>query len=160
MTTQSDDIEDSAAPLIEHLAELRTRLIRAVIAFFIAMCLCFFVAEPLLDILKKSFDRASNEYMDNWCGSLFEPPETRTNRQQVSEWGRAHFGFDKYDQKSEAIPLLTPHGELTCVWQRGIWLGRKDSRGSYLGYDVEFTNMMEARGFERIQFWPSLGKLA
>ncbi|ATI42014.1 twin-arginine translocase subunit TatC [Pacificitalea manganoxidans] len=51
MTTQSDDIEDSAAPLIEHLAELRTRLIRAVIAFFIAMCLCFFVAEPLLDIL-------------------------------------------------------------------------------------------------------------
>jgi sec-independent protein translocase protein TatC len=46
-----DEIEASAAPLIEHLAELRTRLIRSVLAFFVAMVLCFFVAEPLLDFL-------------------------------------------------------------------------------------------------------------
>ena len=32
-----DDIEDSAAPLIEHLAELRTRLIRSVLAFIVGM---------------------------------------------------------------------------------------------------------------------------
>ena len=44
-------IEASAAPLIEHLAELRTRLIRAVIAFLIAMVLCFTVAEPILNFL-------------------------------------------------------------------------------------------------------------
>ncbi|WP_138469902.1 twin-arginine translocase subunit TatC [Poseidonocella sp. HB161398] len=46
-----DDIDDSSAPLIEHLAELRTRLIRSVLAFVIAMVLCFTVAEQLLDFL-------------------------------------------------------------------------------------------------------------
>jgi sec-independent protein translocase protein TatC len=46
-----DEIEDSSAPLIEHLAELRTRLIRSVIAFLIAMIACFTVAEPILEFL-------------------------------------------------------------------------------------------------------------
>jgi sec-independent protein translocase protein TatC len=45
------EIEESSAPLIEHLAELRTRLIRAFIAFIIGMCICFFFAEGLLDFL-------------------------------------------------------------------------------------------------------------
>ncbi|MFK7838200.1 MAG: twin-arginine translocase subunit TatC, partial [Sulfitobacter sp.] len=49
--SQSDDIEDSAAPLIEHLAELRTRLIRAVIAFLVGIILAFIVAEPILQFL-------------------------------------------------------------------------------------------------------------
>jgi sec-independent protein translocase protein TatC len=50
-TDENDEIEASAAPLIEHLAELRTRLIRSVLAFFVAMVACFFVAEPILDLL-------------------------------------------------------------------------------------------------------------
>lgn len=49
--SQTDDIEESSAPLIEHLAELRTRLIRSAIAFIIAMVLCFIVAEPILQFL-------------------------------------------------------------------------------------------------------------
>ncbi|MEM7488459.1 MAG: twin-arginine translocase subunit TatC [Pseudomonadota bacterium] len=52
MTDRRDDeIEDSSAPLIEHLAELRTRLIRSVIAFLVAMIACFTVAEPILNFL-------------------------------------------------------------------------------------------------------------
>ncbi|MGB3553781.1 MAG: twin-arginine translocase subunit TatC [Jannaschia sp.] len=51
MSSTPDDIEDSSAPLIEHLAELRTRLIRSVIAFLIAMIACFVVAEPILNFL-------------------------------------------------------------------------------------------------------------
>ena len=47
----SDDIEDSSAPLIEHLAELRTRLIRCVIAFIIGIVVAFTVAEPILQFL-------------------------------------------------------------------------------------------------------------
>ncbi len=47
----ADEIEDSAAPLIEHLAELRTRLIRSVLAFVVGMILCFTVAEPILNFL-------------------------------------------------------------------------------------------------------------
>ncbi|WP_298433280.1 twin-arginine translocase subunit TatC [uncultured Jannaschia sp.] len=50
-TDTPDEIEDSSAPLIEHLAELRTRLIRSVIAFLVAMIACFIVAEPILNFL-------------------------------------------------------------------------------------------------------------
>ncbi|NNU81859.1 twin-arginine translocase subunit TatC [Halovulum dunhuangense] len=50
-TNNTDDIDDSAAPLIEHLAELRTRLIRSVIAFLVGMIVCFMAAEAILDFL-------------------------------------------------------------------------------------------------------------
>lgn len=46
-----DEIDDSSAPLIEHLAELRTRLIRSALAFVIAMVACFTIAEPILNFL-------------------------------------------------------------------------------------------------------------
>ncbi|MEO1293787.1 MAG: twin-arginine translocase subunit TatC [Pseudomonadota bacterium] len=46
-----DELEDSAAPLIEHLAELRTRLIRSVVAFLIGMVVCFTFAGTILDFL-------------------------------------------------------------------------------------------------------------
>jgi sec-independent protein translocase protein TatC len=48
-----DQIEDSSAPLIEHLAELRTRLIRSVLAFVVAMVACFAVAQPILGIIQQ-----------------------------------------------------------------------------------------------------------
>lgn len=48
-----ENIEDSSAPLIEHLAELRTRLIRSVIAFLVGMIICFTVAEPILGFLSE-----------------------------------------------------------------------------------------------------------
>ena len=47
----ADEIEDSAAPLIEHLTELRTRLIRSVVAFIIGMVICFTVATPIFNFL-------------------------------------------------------------------------------------------------------------
>ncbi|PTX56495.1 sec-independent protein translocase protein TatC [Litoreibacter ponti] len=46
-----DEIEDSSAPLIEHLAELRTRLIRSVLAFVVGMVICFSFGSMLLDFL-------------------------------------------------------------------------------------------------------------
>lgn len=46
-----DEIEDSAAPLIEHLAELRSRLINSVVAFLIGMVICFTVATPIFNFL-------------------------------------------------------------------------------------------------------------
>ena len=45
------EVEDSTAPLIEHLTELRTRIIRSVIAFLIGMIICFPFAEYILSIL-------------------------------------------------------------------------------------------------------------
>ena len=51
MSRTKDEIEDSSAPLIEHLAELRSRLIWSVLAFVVAMVICFSVGGTLLDFL-------------------------------------------------------------------------------------------------------------
>ena len=46
-----DELDDTSAPLIEHLAELRTRLIWSVLAFVGAMLACFPFAESILEFL-------------------------------------------------------------------------------------------------------------
>jgi sec-independent protein translocase protein TatC len=46
-----EDIEATKAPLIEHLIELRSRLIRAAIAFGVALVACFFFAKQIYNIL-------------------------------------------------------------------------------------------------------------
>ncbi len=53
MTTEEDEkeIEASKAPLMTHLIELRSRLIKALAAFFIAAAFCFFFAKPIYNIL-------------------------------------------------------------------------------------------------------------
>lgn len=47
----NDAIEDSAAPLIEHLAELRNRIIKSLAAFLVAMMLAFTVWNPIFNFL-------------------------------------------------------------------------------------------------------------
>lgn len=44
-------IDDSSAPLIEHLTELRGRLIRSLLAFVVMMMMCFVVAEQIYEFL-------------------------------------------------------------------------------------------------------------
>lgn len=46
-----DDIDASKAPLMEHLIELRQRLIYAAIAFFAMFMLCFTIARHIYDVL-------------------------------------------------------------------------------------------------------------
>ncbi|MEZ5750673.1 MAG: twin-arginine translocase subunit TatC [Paracoccaceae bacterium] len=50
-TASQDTIDDTSAPLIEHLAELRMRLIWSVLAFVVAMLVCFAFGDALLDFL-------------------------------------------------------------------------------------------------------------
>ena len=50
-TKRPDDIDDSSAPLIEHLAELRTRLIWSALAFIAAMVVCYAVWQPIYNFL-------------------------------------------------------------------------------------------------------------
>ena len=49
--SQTDDIDASSAPLIEHLIELRNRLLWAVSSYVVAILGCFTVAEPILNFL-------------------------------------------------------------------------------------------------------------
>jgi len=51
MTTDAEDIEATKAPLMDHLIELRSRLIKAVIAFAVMFGLCFAFAKDIYNIL-------------------------------------------------------------------------------------------------------------
>jgi sec-independent protein translocase protein TatC len=59
-----DDMDASSAPLIEHLAELRTRLIRAVMAFIVGIVVAFTVAEPILQFLLGPIETTLRELGD------------------------------------------------------------------------------------------------
>ena len=58
----NDEIEDTSAPLIEHLAELRTRLIRSVIALLVGISVFFipiqgdFIAEHVLEFMLRPIE--------------------------------------------------------------------------------------------------------
>jgi len=48
---KEDELDESSAPLIEHLAELRTRIIWSMLAFIIAMVLSYTVWKPIYNFL-------------------------------------------------------------------------------------------------------------
>jgi sec-independent protein translocase protein TatC len=52
-----DEIDASRAPLIEHLTELRQRLIYSLLAFFGTFVVCFFFAKPIYNVLVWPFVR-------------------------------------------------------------------------------------------------------
>jgi sec-independent protein translocase protein TatC len=58
MKTEEDEkeVEATKAPLMEHLIELRSRLIKALIAFFITFIFCFFFAGRIYNVLIFPFE--------------------------------------------------------------------------------------------------------
>ena len=53
-----DELAGTEAPLIDHLIELRKRLIRSVIVIFVLLIGCFFIAGPIFDILVQPYREA------------------------------------------------------------------------------------------------------
>ena len=68
--SSSVEIEDSTAPLIEHLIELRSRLIKSLLAFVIGMVICFAVWNPIFDFLTHPLCDALETGGQN-CGLIF-----------------------------------------------------------------------------------------
>ncbi|MDB6179468.1 twin-arginine translocase subunit TatC [Paracoccus sp. Z330] len=66
---QEDELDDSSAPLIEHLAELRTRIIWSLVAFMVAMVLCYTVWNPIYNFLTQPICHAL-EARDQECGLI------------------------------------------------------------------------------------------
>ncbi|WP_336068382.1 twin-arginine translocase subunit TatC [Nitratireductor rhodophyticola] len=60
---RDDDIDQSSAPLIEHLIELRSRLMWALAGFFVAFLVCFFFAKQIFNLLVIPFQWATQ-----WAG--------------------------------------------------------------------------------------------
>ncbi|MEW9835553.1 twin-arginine translocase subunit TatC [Mesorhizobium marinum] len=57
-TNDQDEVDKSSAPLIEHLIELRSRLMWSLGGFFIAFLVCFFFAKQLFNLLVIPFQWA------------------------------------------------------------------------------------------------------
>jgi sec-independent protein translocase protein TatC len=70
----SDNLDDSSAPLIEHLTELRTRLIRSVMAFLVGMIICFTVATPIFNFLTNPLCQVLAERGQD-CDLIFISPQ-------------------------------------------------------------------------------------
>ncbi len=68
--SDSDEIDDTSAPLIEHLAELRTRLIRASMAFIVAMVISFAFWNPIFNFLTHPLCNAMAERGHEDCGLI------------------------------------------------------------------------------------------
>jgi sec-independent protein translocase protein TatC len=58
MAFRIQDIDDSQAPLLDHLIELRTRLLRALVAFGIAFAVCFYYADRIFAFLVEPLTKA------------------------------------------------------------------------------------------------------
>jgi sec-independent protein translocase protein TatC len=54
-----DDIDATRAPLIEHLVELRSRLIKSILAFVVAFAVCFSVAGHIFNLLLVPYEIAA-----------------------------------------------------------------------------------------------------
>ncbi|MBV1703738.1 MAG: twin-arginine translocase subunit TatC [Hyphomicrobiales bacterium] len=50
------DIEATKAPLMDHLLELRSRLIKSVLAFLVAFAVCYFFSRRIFDVLIHPFE--------------------------------------------------------------------------------------------------------
>jgi sec-independent protein translocase protein TatC len=61
--SEKDEIDKSAAPLMEHLIELRRRLMWSIGGFFVAFLFCFFFAKQLFNLLVIPFKWATR-----WAG--------------------------------------------------------------------------------------------
>ncbi len=55
---EEDELESSKAPLLDHLVELRTRIVRSVIAFLICFIICFAFARPIFQFLTQPLANA------------------------------------------------------------------------------------------------------
>lgn len=52
------DLDESEAPLLDHLVELRTRLLRCILALFLAFCVCFYFADDIFSLLVRPLTAA------------------------------------------------------------------------------------------------------
>jgi sec-independent protein translocase protein TatC len=51
MVFEIKDIDETRAPLLDHLIELRTRLVRSIFALLVGFGVCFYFADPIIGFL-------------------------------------------------------------------------------------------------------------
>jgi sec-independent protein translocase protein TatC len=70
----TDDVESSRAPLLEHLNELRSRLIKCLLALALGTIVSFFFAETIYDLLVRPFASVAEEIRGSQLEFIFTAP--------------------------------------------------------------------------------------
>ena len=86
------DIEDSRAPLMEHLIELRTRLMWSVAAIVLMFGVCFYFAEDIFNILLYPYERAAGD-QENLKLIFTAPQEYFFTQLKLALFGAIFFAF-------------------------------------------------------------------
>jgi len=87
-----DEIEASKAPLMEHLVELRQRLVRAIIAIAIAFAVCFYFADDIFNLLIIPYEQAAGE--DREIRLIYTAPqEYFFTQMKLALFGALFFAF-------------------------------------------------------------------
>lgn len=68
-----ETLEDTSAPLVEHLIELRQRLLRSVIAIAVFFVVCFIFADEIFNLLVVPYERAAGA--DTELKLIFTAPQ-------------------------------------------------------------------------------------
>ncbi|HAE25615.1 MAG TPA: twin-arginine translocase subunit TatC, partial [Hyphomonas adhaerens] len=69
-----DEVETSRAPLLEHLTELRSRLIWSLLALSVATIGCFFFAQDIYEFLLNPFARMAQEIRGTKLDFIYTAP--------------------------------------------------------------------------------------
>lgn len=92
-----DELAGSEAPLIEHLIELRKRLIRSLIVLAVLLIGCFFIAGPIFNILvepyKHTFLQMFPERADDFRLIYTAPQEYFFTQLSLALFGAIFLGF-------------------------------------------------------------------
>ena len=87
-----DEIEASRAPLLDHLIELRRRLMWAVLAFFVGFIICYAFAEQIYGVLAHPlYDALQGQPNQRLIAT--SPQETFVTYLQLSAWGGLCISF-------------------------------------------------------------------
>lgn len=114
------DIDSSKAPLIEHLIELRSRLIKAMIAFLVAFIVCFIFASDIFNILLWPYERAVGNVADVEL-IYTAPQEFFFTQLKIGLFGAAFLAF----------PVIA--GQIYMFVAPGLY---KNERGAFLPFLV------------------------
>lgn len=89
-----EDIDATKAPLLDHLVELRSRLIKSLLAFVVLFIVCFAVAKPIYNILLWPFEWAASGSGVETVRLIYTAPlEYFFTQLKVAVFGAAFVGF-------------------------------------------------------------------
>ncbi len=92
-TAKPDDIEDKTAPLIEHLIELRTRIMWSLAAFVVGIILAFTVWNPIFNFLTRPICLALEAHHQACNLVLIKPQEGFFTAINISFFGAIILSF-------------------------------------------------------------------